>query len=517
MLVILLAACHDGPPGVGGGSCKGVKCKPHDSGPRLVDDDGDGCAAERDCDDGDPERCEDLEEACDGIDNDCDDEVDEEGSLTQFADADGDGYGDANTFIVACPREGFVTDRTDCDDADAAIHPSAEEICNEIDDDCDDLVDEGVTGLFFADGDGDGFGDAASTTSRCAEGDGWVADDTDCDDADPDEPVVVRDGESIQAALEVAEVCVYVYEGDYGEDLDFGGKEILVRGVDGADLTVVTGTGAGPVVRFASGEGSAATLTGFTITGGAGEDDGAGVTRGGGLYVHRASPTVSNLVVRGNTASEGGGIALFDAAMPVAEGLTVVGNDADVGGGVYVGAETTADLAEVRIEDNTASVGAAIASYGLTSLDHVLVAGNVGGPALETSGSGGAIFARHVTWASNGDVPVRATDGAVVAIVASLLWGDPGAPCLDGDPSAALSLTYSDIYGCAAPELGPWGPFTGAGATISAACPFVDDAAGDYRLVAGTPCEDTVPGAEEEDCEGTPGDMGAFEGVSGCW
>jgi hypothetical protein len=62
---------------------------------------------------------------------------------TWYADADGDGFGDAETSLDACTRpEGTVDNDLDCDDGDAAVNPKAEEVCNGVDDDCDGEADE---------------------------------------------------------------------------------------------------------------------------------------------------------------------------------------------------------------------------------------------------------------------------------------------------------------------------------------------------------------------------------------
>ena len=140
-------------------------------------------ADDTDCDDADGSVFPGADEVCNGVDDDCDDEVDEGVLLTFYADADGDGYGDAGTAVLACaPPAGYVADDTDCDDADASVFPGADEVCNGIDDDCDAEVDEGVLLTFYADADGDGYGDAESTAAACTPPDGYVADDTDCDD-----------------------------------------------------------------------------------------------------------------------------------------------------------------------------------------------------------------------------------------------------------------------------------------------------------------------------------------------
>ncbi len=84
-------------------------------------------------------------------------------------DGDGDGYS--------------VLD--DCDDAEVAINPGAEELCDGIDNNCDGDEDDAADALtWYADGDGDGYGDASSTTAACSQPSGYVADVTDCDDSD---------------------------------------------------------------------------------------------------------------------------------------------------------------------------------------------------------------------------------------------------------------------------------------------------------------------------------------------
>ncbi len=97
------------------------------------------------------------------------------GSTPPAVDDDGDGYDDT----------------VDCDDADAAINPGAIETCDGFDQDCDSLVDDAdpdVTGTstWYADTDGDGYGDMGAPTTGCAVPAGYVADAADCDDTDAD-------------------------------------------------------------------------------------------------------------------------------------------------------------------------------------------------------------------------------------------------------------------------------------------------------------------------------------------
>ena len=152
------------------------------------DEDGDGFTpAENDCDDQDDAVFPRAVELCDGLDNNCDGTVDEDLATTWYADADGDGFGDEAASIAACepPSTGYSADGSDCDDHDSTIHPAAEEVCNEIDDDCDGEIDEDLSEIWYPDADGDAFGDEAAGVPFCGDpGLGWVLDFTDCDDSE---------------------------------------------------------------------------------------------------------------------------------------------------------------------------------------------------------------------------------------------------------------------------------------------------------------------------------------------
>ncbi len=159
---------------------------PEDTGPVSMDGDGDGYVSVDDCDDANPAIHPGADERCDGVDNDCDGEIDEDDAvdmLDWYLDADGDGWGDQAGLTEACEIPSAHVERAgDCDDDDPEIHPGAAERCNGLDDDCDGAVDEDPTEVWYADADGDGYGDADNSLEDCDPGPGWVADDSDCDD-----------------------------------------------------------------------------------------------------------------------------------------------------------------------------------------------------------------------------------------------------------------------------------------------------------------------------------------------
>ncbi len=202
-----------------------------------LDVDGDGYDATAnggtDCNDTDAAINPGAAEVCsDGVDNDCDGQIDPSTSTdagTWYRDGDLDGYGEGSMSIQSCTQPiGYVGDGTDCDDTRSDIYPGAPEtcvdaedlncdgsisyadfdgdgyaacvdcddndataypynpeVCDGVDNDCDGTVDEaGTSGesTWYEDSDGDGYGNAAIASVSCFASSGQVADHTDCDD-----------------------------------------------------------------------------------------------------------------------------------------------------------------------------------------------------------------------------------------------------------------------------------------------------------------------------------------------
>jgi len=149
------------------------------------DSDGDGYQIGEDCNDADSAVNPGALEICDGIDNDCDDVIDEESGDIYYADVDADGFGDGAVTTESCSiPDGYSATAGDCDDADEAIHPGAPELCDDSDNDCDGEIDEDGTESWYADADADGWGDGADVITGCDAADGYTAAAGDCDDSD---------------------------------------------------------------------------------------------------------------------------------------------------------------------------------------------------------------------------------------------------------------------------------------------------------------------------------------------
>lgn len=344
-----------------------------------------------DCDDTDEMSSPGGEEICNDRDDDCDGVVDNpsdgKGQQLWYEDADFDTYGDPAKGQLLCPQQVpplWVRNGEDCDDADRAQYPGADEYCNGEDDDCDTVVDEldevldGFDSWF--DNDGDGYGDPATITYVCELGEGYSDVGGDCDD---DDPVV-----ALGCACTTRE----------GGDLVVEGLTTLQGGrYDYDNVTVKAGgtlrfRGAEPVYLFAD----TVTIEGTVDLAASGTTAGAGGGDGG------RQPSCGRAGNAGRNSLYGGG----------GGGASSSGYSSDGGGG----GGNADDGTPGGVGRTGSSAGKAGTAFGDETLETAFGGGGGGASGSDNGGSGGGgggaikIVAGEI--AVSGTIDARGASGA---------------------------------------------------------------------------------------------------------
>jgi hypothetical protein len=139
-----------------------------------------------DCNDMNASINEGMMELCNEVDDNCNNLVDDGLAFANYYfDNDGDTFGNTLDAVFSCEQPtGYVLSNGDCNDNAFGVYPGSDEFCNGSDDDCDGSIDNGLVFLsYYADADGDTYGDLNNSESYCADpGNPFVTNDTDCDD-----------------------------------------------------------------------------------------------------------------------------------------------------------------------------------------------------------------------------------------------------------------------------------------------------------------------------------------------
>lgn len=154
---------------------------------------------------------------------------------------------------------------------------------------------------------------------------------------------------------------ILIGAGNYYENINFMGKDIIVKSESGAADTIINGSNNGTVVTFFSGESENALLKNISLLYGRGSS--ASGPRGGGITIARGSSPVIEGCQIFHCASRQGGAIVIDGenSNPEIRHCTLAINSADVdGGGVYVSDGAAPILFNNLIVNNTSSYGAGI-------------------------------------------------------------------------------------------------------------------------------------------------------------
>ncbi|MGA1867729.1 MAG: right-handed parallel beta-helix repeat-containing protein [bacterium] len=178
--------------------------------------------------------------------------------------------------------------------------------------------------------------DATQAVTITALASGWTQGSDSIIVRDNDLKIHVYPEQRIQAAIDAVSDgdVIIVHPGIYYENINFSGKAITIRSITPNDpvvvaATIIDGNQEARVVTFENGEGSSSKLMGFTI------QNGKDLCGGGISCLSNSSPTITNCIIRQNSARSGGGISCYHcpSSMTISN-CTISGNSAKYGGGI---------------------------------------------------------------------------------------------------------------------------------------------------------------------------------------
>ncbi len=289
---------------------------------------------------------------------------------------------------------------------------------------------------------------------------------------------VPGDYSTIQGAIDaaVSDDTIIVSQGTYVENINFGGKDIVLASIDPQnpaiiESTIIDGGQNGSVVTFSGGETSNCILSGFTITNGY-----AG--NGGGVYGNSTQVTITSCTIIGNTAYYSGG-GLYDCDGTIVS-CNITGNTAsNNGGGLYW---CDGSITNCTITNNTAGFRGGGLIYCDGSITNCAISGNT----ANIDGGGlwhcdGTITNCTVTGntANNDGGGLYVCDNSITNCI---IWGNNA---VNSGDQIYIDNSSIPTYSCIQDWAG------GGTGNISDAPLFANPAQRDLHLLSGSPCIDT--------------------------
>ncbi|HIM83703.1 MAG TPA: hypothetical protein EYM55_03650, partial [Candidatus Marinimicrobia bacterium] len=360
---------------------------------------------------------------------------------------------------------------------------------------------------------------------------------------------------TIQHGIDVSsdDDTVLVQPGTYVENINYYGKNIVVRGED-RETTIIDGNQNGSVVTFESGEDSTAVLSGFTITNGF-EEFGGGIrinfsspklenaivssntadVGGGGIYCSYSDPIIEEVTIEGNysqSGSSGGGGIYLEDSNPVLTDVTIANNNSsNLGGGLACWVNSSPSLTNVTFTGNSATYGGGIFCTGNSHpiFENVEITGNsaitYGGGIYTTNGSNpmliNATIAHNFMTADHGTGGgIHCENGSNPILVNSILWNNSPQEVyfFESGDSNTITISYSDVAGGQDSIItNDNGTVIWGDGNIDTDPLFIDPENSDYHLTENSPCIDAgAPFSDyfnEPDYNGRRINLGVYGGT----
>ena len=239
---------------------------------------------------------------------------------------------------------------------------------------------------------------------------------------------------TIQPAIDAAVDgdVVIVAEGIYFENINFKGRNIILRGTDPNNpnvvaATIIDGGRNGSVATFSSGEDANCVLNGFTLTNGCGSEEQFGSyvwSFGGAIYCTGSGPTVTNCIITGNKAIQGAGIFAWENSSLTIANCTISENTRS--GGIYCWRNTTATIIDCVISGND---GRGIYCWGSPAANIInCTITNNDMDGIIVSGGDGSLIISNCTISENHYTGIRCSVGstAIATISNCIITGNTG-------------------------------------------------------------------------------------------